>query len=91
MNDVDFSILLCLTPDDFTCQGESPRLGKSYFVVKTISLTLSCLYHSYMNDVDFSILLCLTPDDFTCQWESPWMGKNYLVVKTISLTLSCLY
>ena len=29
MNDVDFSILLCLTPDDFTRQRESPRMEKS--------------------------------------------------------------
>ena len=26
MNDVYFSILLCLTPDDYTCQCQGPRL-----------------------------------------------------------------
>ena len=69
MNDVNFSILLYLTPVDLTCQFERPWLGTSYLVVKTIFLML---HQSYMNNVDFSILLCLTLDDFTSNvlgWE----------------------
>ena len=57
VNEIDFSILLCLTPDDFTCQWESRRMGKSYLVVKTVSLVdrTVCINHA-----------CLTPDGFTC-------------------------
>ena len=63
---VPFSILLCLTPDDFTCQGKSPEWQRVNPFPTTPAKT-----------VHFSILLCLTPDDFTCQRKSPeWQRVN---------------
>jgi hypothetical protein len=51
-----FIILLSLTPDDFTRQGES---------------TDAVMYNSLSPDAPyFIILLSLTPDDFTRQGES---------------------
>jgi hypothetical protein len=50
-----FIILLCLTPDDFTCQGES---AVSQWVNQHSVNPLS-------SAAPFIILFCLTPDNFT--------------------------
>jgi hypothetical protein len=64
-----FVILLCLTPDDFTHQGES---AATQWVNQTICpCTLLTLYVAMHPDAPyFIILLCLMPDDFTRQGES---------------------
>ena len=67
MPNSDLEILLCLTPDDFTRQLETPWTLNGY---KTLS------FNPLMPNSDLSILLCLTPDDFTRQRESPWALKG---------------
>jgi hypothetical protein len=56
-----FIILLCLMPDDFTCQGESAATQWVNLPMHLVHL----LMHPY-----FIVLLCLMPDDFICQMGS---------------------
>ena len=67
--DAYFLILLCITADNFTCQGESTGAQK----VKLIDLPMYLVNHSVVlhpNTSYFIILLCLTADNFTRQGEN---------------------
>ena len=77
----DLQILLCLMPDNFTRQRETPQGLKGY---KTIS------FNPLLPKSDLQILLCLTPDDFTCQRKTlmayPFTPKEWLIDFTLSNT-----
>jgi hypothetical protein len=81
-----FIILLCLTPDDFTRQGES---AATQWVNQTICpCTLLTLYSLSGNAPYFIILLCLTPDDFTRQGESAatqWVRLKFSLTCKLSI------
>ena len=69
-----FIILLCLMPDNFTCQGESAA-------TQWVNLTI-CPYNPVTplsgNLPRCTLLLSLMPDDFTHQGESAatqWVNK----------------
>ena len=66
---VPFVILLCLMPDDFTCQWRASgweRVNWAYLPILFLNLSSPRLAKT----APFVILLCLTPDDFTRQWRA---------------------
>ena len=59
-------ILLCLAPDNFTCQGRASG-GKGLTGSICPSLFLNPFSPRLAKTVPFVSLLCLMPDKFTCQ------------------------
>jgi hypothetical protein len=68
-----FSILLCLTPDNFTHQVESAATQWDNQVICSIISSQPIKLHCTLMHQNFIIFIIFTvsimPDDFTCQWK----------------------
>jgi hypothetical protein len=64
-----FVVLLCQTPDDFTCQEESAQIGLIRQCPLSLPITMCPVYPLNSNVPHFIILLCLMPRDFTCEGQ----------------------
>ena len=65
-----FIFLLCLTPDDFICQGKAHEKARNLKDQEESSLVLSCMVLLCNNVYIFT----LTPDDSICQEKSAKKG-----------------
>ena len=75
---VPFTILICLTPDNFTHQWRASGWERVNWAYLPISLFLNPFPPRLAKTVPFIILICLTPDNFTCQGRaSGWERVNW--------------